>query len=111
MDTTQIKTGESLKYIPMLGTVNPYWQNIVDGFYIGGNATKYTTAQKLGIVDSGWTTLSGPATQINFILSYITQNITYTKSSTTGSYFFSCSKYLSTLPSIFVRLGGYWIEI
>lgn len=95
----------------MIGTINPYWQNIVDGFYIGGNATKYTTAQKLGIVDSGWTTLSGPKTQIEFILSYITQGMTYTKSSTSGSYFFSCSKYLASLPSIFVRLGGYWIEI
>ena len=31
--------------------------------------------------------------------------------SAAGSYFFSCSKYLATLPSIFVRWGGYWIEI
>lgn len=64
----------------MLGTTNPYWQNIVDGFYIGSNAQKYTTAQHLGIIDSGWTTLSGPKTQIDFILSYITQGMTVTKS-------------------------------
>jgi len=28
-----------------------------------------------------------------------------------GKYIYSCSKYLSTLPSIWVKFGGFWIEI
>lgn len=61
-------------------------------------------------MDSGWTTLSGPKTQVDFMLSYLTQKMTgVTKS---GSYtYFSCANYFTKLPSIFVRFGGYWIEI
>lgn len=60
-DTTQYKSGETPVYIPMAGTVNPYWQQITDGFYFSSYPDKkYTTEAKLGIVDSGWTVLSMP---------------------------------------------------
>jgi len=52
----------------MVGTINPYWQSSLDGFYFGNAPTKkYKTDAKLAIVDSGWTTLSAPKTQMDFI--------------------------------------------
>ena len=95
----------------MFGTINPNWQNIVDGFFISGEDVKYTTTETLGIVYSGATSLSGPKTQIDYILAYITKGMTGVTNNSSGWYSYSCSKYLATLPSIWIRLGGYWIEI
>ena len=101
-----------MQFIKMVGTVNPYWQATADGFYFGDAASsKYTFTQTLGIIDSGWTTLSGPSTQITFIKNYITRNMQGVTVDSNGYTTFSCASYYSTLPSVFIRLGGYWIEM
>lgn len=74
----------------MLGTINPYWQNVVDGFYFGNYPdTKYKITEKLAIVDSGWTVLSAPKTEMEFIIKNILKGVTYTKDAS-GRYFMSC---------------------
>lgn len=45
-DTSQYLEGVNPIWIPMVGTINPYWQNIVDGFYFGNlplEKNRYTT--------------------------------------------------------------------
>ena len=54
-------------YLPMIGTVNPYWQNYITAFGFGNTAEVWSITAKLAIVDSGWTTFSGPSIQMNFI--------------------------------------------
>jgi GH15 family glucan-1,4-alpha-glucosidase len=96
----------------MYGNINPYWQAIADGFYFSdATKTKYTFKQTLGIVDSGWTALSGPSTEIKFIKDWITRNMVGVKVDANGYTSFSCASYYSTLPSVYIRLGGYWIQM
>ena len=52
----------------MIGTLNPYWQNYVTAFGYSNTTAVTTIASKLAIVDSGWTTFSGPAAQMNVII-------------------------------------------
>lgn len=111
-DTTQWKSGETMQFIKMYGTQNPYWQAIADGFYFGdAESTKYTFAQAIGIIDSGWTTLSGPEKEITFIKNYITRNMKGVTVDSSGFTTFSCASYYSSLASVYIRLGGYWIEM
>jgi hypothetical protein len=106
------KTNSTIRYIECYGTQNPYWQAISDGFYFGdATGTKYTFNQTIGVVDSGWSTLSGPAEQINFIKEYITRNMQNVTVDSGGFTTFSCNQYFKTLPSVFIRLGGYWLEM
>lgn len=96
----------------MLGTINPFWQNAVDGFYFGNlplEKNRYTTEQKLGVFDSGWTMLSGPKTEMEFIIKVLTKDMTVTKVG--DDIFFSCKTYQGKLPSLFLRFGGYWLEV
>lgn len=63
---------------------------MVDGFYFGNfPTTKFKIDAKLAIVDSGWTVLSAPKTQMEFIITNVLKGITYTKDAN-GRYFMSC---------------------
>lgn len=110
-DTSLYLTGATPTWIKMIGTQNPYWQAVVDGFYFGNNKSKkYTTDQVLGIMDSGWSTIAGPKAEVDFIKKTITDKMT-TTTDNQGNIYFSCSKYLSSLPSLFIRWGDYWLEV
>ena len=73
-DTNQWKY-EVPSYIPVEGlakATNPYWQNSVDGFYFSDHTQKWNTESMLAIIDSSSNLLSGPQTEIDFIIEYIT---------------------------------------
>lgn len=112
VDKAERKAGQQTIAINMIGTSNPYWQGYFDGFYFGdGVKTKYTTELMAGIIDSGVPTISGPKVNIDFIKKWVTKNMTEkTVDAVDGTIFFSCSKYFAGLPSLFFRLGGYWLE-
>lgn len=96
--------------IAMIGTTAPYWQNQVDGLYFGSYPDKKYTIKALpAIFDSGWTTVSMPKTQLDFIKTVILKDVTYTTSG--GWIKFSCAQFRSKMPSLFFRFGGYWIEV
>jgi hypothetical protein len=47
----------------MVGSINPYWQAMVDGFYFGDYPeAKFTTEKLVAYIDSGQPTISGPST-------------------------------------------------
>jgi hypothetical protein len=110
-NTALFKPGAKRRWIPMPGTFNTFWQSAVDGFYVGdSDSKKYTTDYALGIIDSGTTILLGPTAEINKIIELVTADI-YSWTDSQGYTYFSCSQYRDKLPSVFIRWGGYWLEI
>lgn len=98
--------------INMIGTINPYWQQMFDGFYFGDYPdSRYATEKLVAYIDSGTPTLTGPKVNIDFIKKFLTRNMTDAKTDAKGNKLFSCSKYQASLPSLFVRFGDYWFEI
>lgn len=98
----------------MVGTVNPYWQSYVDGFYFGHYPDqKYKRTSKLAIVDSGWTTLSGPKTEMEFIIKVVLEKLDQKKVvlDSNGRYWLSCATEREKLPTIYIRFGGYYLEV
>ena len=93
----------------MVGTVNPYWQNYIDGVYYSNSATKSYFTSILGVLDSGTSILCGPASFINPILTTILKGVTTTTASSSTT--FSCSTYKASMPIIYIRFGNYWLSM
>ena len=85
------------------------WESTIDGFYIGAKSTLSTTAPKRAILDvRPW--FAGPATDMEVIMNAITKDMQFTKNAK-GQVQFDYQQYYATLPTIFLRFGGYWIEV
>lgn len=111
-DATSKYPGASAAVINMIGTINPYWQHMMDGFYFGDFPdSRYTTEKLVAYIDSGTPTLAGPKANMDFIKKFLTRNMTDVTTDAKGNKFFSCSKFQAGLPSLFVRFGDYWFEI
>lgn len=54
--------------------------------------------------------LSAPKTEMDFIIKFLLKDIKYTQDAS-KRYWLSCSTERAKMPSLFIRFGGYFIEV
>jgi len=98
-------------WVENLFSTIPFWHNAVDGLYFGGySSTKYKIPYHLSLINSSWSDLSGPPEQMAFIMKFVLKYVPYQQDIETQAITFDC-QYQASMPSVFLRYGGYWIEV
>ena len=90
-----------------------YWSNKIYGYKWGstmGDSTEYVFASKDADIWSSYSCIAGPDGQMDGIINGILSKLSTFSINSSWGYIFWCSD-VAGLPSFFLNLGGYWMEV